>query len=342
MKLLYLKAHNLGTFQELHIDADALLKTTALSNCMVLTGRVGSGKTLCLTAIAMGVLASLLTDNAIERLLPVTNFDSNPMQDDCTLMKVEAKYLTIGTHKKDKNPIFTVKTMNKVKNCKSKVSSTGKNDQELLDLLKDKNRCFMLAYGPKFGEKYYGIKDVEAYSTDWVKRNAMRLEGILGPKNERLVPLEVWLKPLKTTDNTRYIEVVNLINELLGISDYWFSGNYCRQSGEYLFEYKGTDKCISKVSTGTNELLGFVNDLVFHIHQSTSSTNQLKNITGMILIDQFERNFDKHIKSSFLPLLCKLLPNIQFIVTTHSDEVLDSVTGAAKLRLNIDKTRSVH
>ena len=62
----------------------------------------------------------------------------------------------------------------------------------------------------------------------------------------------------------------------------------------------------------------------------------------MVLIDQFERNFDKDIKSSLLPLLCRLLPNIQFIVTTHSDTVIDSVPGAKKLQLNEDKTRTVH
>lgn len=327
---------------ELHIDAEGLLKSTGFGSCIVITGKVGSGKTLCLTAITMGVLAPSLTDNAIERLLPVTKLTKQSDAQNSIVLKVEAEYFTLPLNRNDDYLPLNSKTINKRHKDKSTISATAKSDQEWCELVRDQYRCFMLAYGPRIGDRFYSAKDLAQYEQYWAKRNAMRLEGVINPSNERLVPLETWLKPLKETDNTRYIEVINLINQLLGISDYWFSGEYCRQSGKYLFDYKRYSKSINEVSTGTRELLAFICDFVFHIHQSTSKGNDLKNITGMVLIDQFERNFDKHIKSSFLPLLRKLLPNIQFIITTHSDEVLASAVGAAKLRLNIDKTRTIH
>ena len=49
---------------------------------------------------------------------------------------------------------------------------------------------------------------------------------------------------------------------------------------------------------------------------------------GIVLIDEIETHLHLELQKIVMPLLTKVFPNIQFIITTHSPFVLNSMTNA--------------
>ena len=52
------------------------------------------------------------------------------------------------------------------------------------------------------------------------------------------------------------------------------------------------------------------------------------NAQGIVLIDELETHLHIELQKKILPFLTKFFPNIQFIVTTHSPYILNSISNA--------------
>ena len=80
-------------------------------------------------------------------------------------------------------------------------------------------------------------------------------------------------------------------------------------------------------SSLTDQFLYFLSDLILKMQDSNSLTRNYQK-QGIVLIDEIETHLHLELQRLVMPLLTKIFPNIQFIVTTHSPFVLSSMPNA--------------
>ena len=83
----------------------------------------------------------------------------------------------------------------------------------------------------------------------------------------------------------------------------------------------------TEVSDGFAAVLDIVADLILKM-QDDNSLTRIYQKEGIVLIDEIETHLHLALQKVIMPLLTKVFPNIQFIITTHSPFVLSSMPNA--------------
>lgn len=98
---------------------------------------------------------------------------------------------------------------------------------------------------------------------------------------------------------------------------------------DYTFKInsKGKSFKFTEMSDGFSAALDIIADLILKM-QDEKSLSRVYDKQGVVLIDEIETHLHLELQRLILPLLTKVFPNIQFIVTTHSPFVLNSVNNA--------------
>lgn len=138
-----------------------------------------------------------------------------------------------------------------------------------------------------------------------------------------LVPLARWLPALKTVNKGRYAQVVHLIDRLLVGEKYHFTGQM--EGQEFLFERGGLGVPFRNLSDGYRGYLGWICDLLYHICSTCPPAGKLVDNFGMVLVDEIDLHLHPQWQMTVLQTLSKVLPNIQFVVTSHSPLVVSSL-----------------
>ena len=138
-----------------------------------------------------------------------------------------------------------------------------------------------------------------------------------------LMPLNAWLPNYKHDNPGRYKQAVNLINRLLGPSRYAFTGEM--KDGEYLFEQNNLRVPFPALSDGYRAFLGWVSDLLYHVCETCPSGKKLVDNKGIVMVDEIDLHLHPEWQMNILPTISEKLPNIQFIVTTHSPLIVGSL-----------------
>jgi len=99
---------------------------------------------------------------------------------------------------------------------------------------------------------------------------------------------------------------------------------------ELILYEKGTDRShkLSHLSDGYRSMLALVMDLARRMAQKSKNTNPATNplrTKAIVLIDEVELHLHPSWQQSVLTTLMRIFPNTQFIVTTHSPQVLTSI-----------------
>lgn len=84
---------------------------------------------------------------------------------------------------------------------------------------------------------------------------------------------------------------------------------------------------ITQMSDGFMAAIDIIADLILKMQNGDSPTYSYQK-KGIVLIDEIETHLHLGLQRIVMPLLTKLFPNIQFIVTTHSPFVLSSMENA--------------
>lgn len=87
------------------------------------------------------------------------------------------------------------------------------------------------------------------------------------------------------------------------------------QSGHEPFDF-------NTMSDGYSAVFNIINDLIMRTEKKGTS------VEGIVLIDEIETHLHLELQKSILPFLTGMFPNIQFIVTTHSPFILNSINDA--------------
>lgn len=108
---------------------------------------------------------------------------------------------------------------------------------------------------------------------------------------------------------------------------------------DYSFHISSEGKSFrfTEMSDGFAAVLEIVADLILKMQGANSLTRAYEK-EGIVLIDEIETHLHLGLQKIIMPLLTKVFPNIQFIVTTHSPFVLSSMDNAVAFDLEHQET----
>lgn len=85
-----------------------------------------------------------------------------------------------------------------------------------------------------------------------------------------------------------------------------------------------------ELSDGYSSVIHIVSDLILRMDKNWLLKDRLSeyNVEGVVLIDELETHLHIELQKKIMPFLTTFFPRIQFIVTTHSPYILNSVSNA--------------
>ena len=99
-----------------------------------------------------------------------------------------------------------------------------------------------------------------------------------------------------------------------------------RKNYSFILLNKGkTPSDFTTLSDGYSAILNIISELIMRMENKASKSYDIQ---GIVLIDEIETHLHIDLQKKILPFLTNFFPKIQFIVTTHSPFVLNSVSNA--------------
>ena len=130
--------------------------------------------------------------------------------------------------------------------------------------------------------------------------------------------------------NTWFVDFEKLLKKVFQDDSLQLLFNYKDYSFQILTQGK-TFK-FTEMSDGFAAVLEIIIDLILKMQRKETLTRAYQQ-EGIVLIDEVETHLHLELQRLALPLLTQLFPNIQFIVTTHSPFVLNSIGNAVAFDL---------
>ena len=86
----------------------------------------------------------------------------------------------------------------------------------------------------------------------------------------------------------------------------------------------------SELSDGYSSVIHIVSDLILRMDKNWLLDDNISeyDIEGIVLIDELETHLHIELQKKILPFLTEFFPRVQFIVTTHSPYILNSISNA--------------
>lgn len=125
--------------------------------------------------------------------------------------------------------------------------------------------------------------------------------------------------------NKWFVDFIGILHQIFQDDDLHLKFNYKDYSFRILSH--GKEFKFTELSDGYAAILDIVVDLILKMQSKNSLTRAYKK-KGIVLIDEVETHLHLEMQKMIMPILTKVFPNIQFIVTTHSPFVLNSLENA--------------
>ena len=162
-------------------------------------------------------------------------------------------------------------------------------------------------------------KDFVKYLTELTSQEALfRVKGNIARADD----IKVWLDNLKHILRTIYAN--NELNINLDIEQMKF---FIEEPGKNPFSF-------DELASGYAAILDIITDLMMRMEKTAGSKYDMP---GFVLIDEVDAHLHLSLQKNILPTLTTLFPKIQFIVTTHSPFVLNSIANAVVYDLETKK-----
>ncbi len=328
-----IKLKDFRTFKDTHITfihKDCPIPTTISTtgqplrypNINIVLGNNGHGKTTLLKAISLACLGPAIADSGIFPYHLIRKLSETEKVESVASANINAEFTA---HKQDllNGHQSLTSSINVLKRGDLESLRSDIVDESLWDpIFSEKNDAFFfVGYGAtRTVEKSDQLDFGSRIRSSFLR--ARRVKSLF-EETYSLVPLNSWLPKLSTQNPGRYKQVCNLINRLLGNEHCTFDGEM--ENGEYLFNRKGSKIPFPALSDGYRAFIGWIGDLLYNITLTCPSGEKLVNNCGIVLIDEIDLHLHPQWQMTVLPKLSIALPNIQFIVTTHSALVVGSV-----------------
>ncbi len=311
------KAKNFKLFKEINLKKIS-------PNINIIIGHNGLGKTTILQAITLS-------------LLSVTNSEKTGNFEDFIHFTKERAELYIKDDKKIQRILHIIPSglhdLENLGGFKQLLLSYGTNINTNEQLSHDKIIQNLITGDAK---SYYTKSIFKDYSNDFYDPLVTLTKLFLGKKGAKNKLLDNIIRLIKNTLN----EYLDLFENLEKISLEGDNANY------YFKDFQGTHLEIKNLSEGYKDFILQITDIIVRIIAARNNIfekninidkNLFTEITGIILIDEFDRHLHSNLQRKFLLQLKKDFPNIQFIITTHNIASIQSGEGENMIILSNDK-----
>jgi predicted ATP-binding protein involved in virulence len=321
MKLVSLDVKNFRALDSVKIDFDP--KVT------VIVGRNGAGKTSILDAIK-GMLPPIRmlwpnSDGNVQiRKISISNEDIRYGAEECY---INLKYALA-------DPSRNVSVEDEVSFSTSDKKRGNAAENRLRQNTLSPNytvpqKTLLIYYHQDRGFSSRGKSD-DVFNSDVVQNTSLQAD--LRAIND----LELWWDKLDAQeartvrdDNRNYrnpeLEAVRkLIQAIDNFSDISYSST--EKPGLYFTKNDGAKIHVSKISSGERSYVILLADLARRL-QVISPDTALQEIPGVVLIDEIELNLHPAWQSEIVSTLCNTFKACQFIITTHSPQVISSASS---------------
>lgn len=104
---------------------------------------------------------------------------------------------------------------------------------------------------------------------------------------------------------------------------------------EFYFKEESQAQRVSQLSDGFRSMVGLVSDIAYRIAILNPNIKDSCKITpGIVLIDEIDLHLHPKWQRKIVPLLKDLFPNFQFIATSHSPFIIQSMQPHEVINLN--------
>lgn len=304
-----------------HADRDFVtlgMPKPRLPNLNLLLADNGYGKTSLLKAIALAALGPAVEQSGI---YPYRLIRREAGRKRLGPAKLKARFTV---HSQDRAPYEQID---------SQVEIRSEGDLELLSWQhpdRDAWRPVFSSQSDAFFMVGYGATRRVAKSSRFEQsgKASPRAGRIMGLFEEdySLRPLNTWLPRYSESNQLRgrYVQVEHLLNSLLGKAGWLFTGKQDAE-GEYLYGRKGTEIPFPALSDGYRSFLGWLGDLLYHVCETCPSGAKLRDNKGLVMVDEVDLHLHPKWQMTVLGTLAEELPNLQFIVTSHSPLIVGSL-----------------
>lgn len=287
---------------------------------LILTGKNGSGKTSVVEALA-GYLNNVFTDEHFEDTQKWLNTAINNMADAGSVNEGQALKLE-GELRKNKDNYNQSR-------CGLDVQFNQKRGDILL--LRRKYH-YILAY-------YRADRTFQAEQPKHVEKVQLKDDYGLKefPRNEfvkYLLDLKMTEALARNNKNTEKADEIRAWFEKLGqllkqiFDDETIQMVFDEETFEFHILQQGKEPFdFSTLSGGYQAVLDIVLDIIMRMQNRTQRSFDF-NLPGIVLIDEIETHLHLELQKNIMPLLTTVFPNIQFIVTSHSPFILNSLENA--------------
>lgn len=296
-------------------------------NLNLVLGNNGAGKTTLLKAIALTALGPAAGTSGIYpyrlvRREPVP-VGKSPTGDPIERALLSAKFrMHEQDHAEDKESGIMQSAVAVVRNGDLEELQSVNHERALWQpIYREKSEAFFcVGYGANRRVETQKVDPSGRRTKEFVR--ATRVKGLF-EDSHMLIPLNAWLPEFLKVNPGRYSQIKTLISNLLGSDRYLFTAEL--EDGEYLFERDGLRVPFPALSDGYRAYLGWIGDLLYHVTQTCPPGKKLIDNKGIILVDEIDLHLHPEWQMTVLPTLARELPNIQFVVTSHSPLVASSL-----------------
>lgn len=296
---------------------------------LMITGKNGSGKTVLLNAIA----------DFLERIKDDKTLDFTKYEVNLNYLK---KRLDDGV--KDDKELMSVKNgidfyEMKFNTLYGKVKLDFVNVVDIINAYKEGN--FIIAF-------YQAARKPEMIEPESPTKPTYEIKGAVKKTvtnqflnflsdlkiQEALARNEGELKDAERI-NKWFINFENLLKQIYDDKELRLKFNHKNYS--FLIQTEGKEFRFTQLSDGYAAILDIVVDLILKM-QGKDNLIRAYQKEGIVLIDEVETHLHLELQKMIMPFLTKVFPNIQFIITTHSPFVLNSLDNAVAFDLEHRET----
>lgn len=229
------------------------------------------------------------------------------------------------------NKVFIGEREEAYRRCQKELGIMLNNQVDRVPQLAEECHCILAYYGtarvfqaeqPKHVEKvqlkpYYGIeeyprKEFVKYLLDLKMTEAL---ARIHNKTEKADGIRAWFEHLE-----------NLLKTVF--EDKTVELEFDEETFEFHILQKGKEPFdFNTLSSGYQAVLDIVLDLMMRMQSTTQRVFHF-NLPGIVLIDEVDTHLHLDMQKNIMPLLTTVFPNIQFVVTSNSPFILNSIDNA--------------
>lgn len=290
---------------------------------LILTGKNGSGKTSVLRAMKSYLQA--INDRKLDSLkgeyLSWYNSDAKKLENATTETE---KYKALEELKKD---LQFIQKYDKGLT----VSFLNENDIEILYAQGNFITAYFAADRESLIQRVSGVQDVKLDANYRIEDEPARilLKYMVHLKTQQSYARNEHDESIAKKIDSWFARFENALRILLDDNSIRLTYDY--KNYNFLIEQKGRNPySLDELSDGYSAIISIVADLILRMDRNWLLKGKLSqyDVEGVVLIDELETHLHVELQRKILPFLTEFFPRIQFIITTHSAYILNSISNA--------------